>query len=290
MYRIGIIGRGFVGSAVAHGFSQGVGYDAEIKIYDKDPSKSQNTLEEVVTSSDFVFISVPTPSDKDGSISLKILEECLQSIYVTAEEASAYDAIFLVRSTVVPGTTRNLQNKYPNIKIVFNPEFLTERSAHFDFISQTRFIVGGDPRITKKVSELYKHRFGKTISIIETDFESAELTKYVCNAFFATKVSFLNEMRLLADKVNANWDDVIEGFMRDGRIGHSHSQVPGPDGKFGFGGSCFPKDVQALIKFAEEQSIDLSVLKGTWKTNLLVRPEKDWENLLGRAVLDSEED
>jgi UDPglucose 6-dehydrogenase len=191
---------------------------------------------------------------------------------------------------VVSGTTRNLQNKYPNIKIVFNPEFLTERSAHFDFISQTRFIVGGDPRITKKVSELYKHRFGKTISIIETDFESAELTKYVCNTFFATKVSFLNEMRLLADKVNANWDDVIEGFMRDGRIGHSHSQVPGPDGKFGFGGSCFPKDVQALIKFAEEQSIDLSVLKGTWKTNLLVRPEKDWENLLGRAVVDSEED
>ena len=290
MYRIGIIGRGFVGAAVAHGFSSGVAYDSEIKIYDKDPSRSQNTLEEVVTFSDFVFISVPTPSNKDGSINLKILEECLQSIYVVAEEAKAYDAIFLVRSTIVPGTTRSLQNKFPNIKIVFNPEFLTERSAHFDFINQTRFIVGGDSENVKKVSELYKHRFGKTISIIETDFESAELTKYVCNTFFATKVSFLNEMRLLSDKVNANWDDVIEGFMRDGRIGHSHSQVPGPDGKFGFGGSCFPKDVQALIKFAEEQSIDLSVLKGTWKTNLLVRPEKDWENLLGRAVVDTQED
>ena len=290
MFRIGIVGRGFVGAAVAHGFSQGVGYDAEIRIYDKDPSKSQNTLEEVVTSSDFVFISVPTPSNKDGSISLKILEECLQNIYVIAEEARAYDAIFLVRSTVVPGTTRNLQNKFPKIKIVFNPEFLTERSAHFDFISQTRFIVGGDPSIASEVGKLYKHRFGKTISIIETDFESAELTKYVCNTFFATKISFLNEMRLLSEKVNANWDDVIEGFLGDGRIGHSHSQIPGPDGKLGFGGSCFPKDVQALIKFAEKLSLDLSVLKGTWETNLLVRPEKDWENLLGRAVVDNEED
>ena len=290
MFRIGIVGRGFVGAAVAHGFSQGVGYDAEIRIYDKDPSKSQNTLEEVVTSSDFVFISVPTPSNKDGSISLKILEECLQNIYVIAEEARAYDAIFLVRSTVVPGTTRNLQNKFPKIKIVFNPEFLTERSAHFDFISQTRFIVGGDPSNVSEVSKLYKHRFGKIISIIETDFESAELTKYVCNTFFATKISFLNEMRLLSEKVNANWDDVIEGFLGDGRIGHSHSQIPGPDGKLGFGGSCFPKDVQALIKFAEKLSLDLSVLKGTWETNLLVRPEKDWENLLGRAVVDSEED
>ena len=290
MYRIGIIGRGFVGSAVAHGFSQGVAYDSAIKIYDKNPSKSQNTLEEVVTATDFVFISVPTPSNKDGSISLRVLEECLQSIYEIAEKTKAHDAIYLIRSTVVPGTTRDLQSKYPNIKIVFNPEFLTERSAYFDFISQTRFIVGGDTENVKKVSELYRDRFGKSISIIETDFESAELTKYVCNTFFATKVSFLNEMKLLSEKVNANWDDVVDGFVRDGRVGHSHTQVPGPDGKLGFGGSCFPKDVQALIKFAESLSIELSVLKGTWKTNLLVRPERDWENLLGRAVVDSEED
>ena len=97
-------------------------------------------------------------------------------------------------------------------------------------------------------------------------------------------------MKLLSEKVGANWDDVIQGFLRDGRIGHSHWQVPGPDGKLGFGGSCFPKDVQALIKFGEEQSIDLSVLKGAWKTNLLVRPEKDWEDSPRRALVDSEED
>ena len=288
MYRIGVIGKGFVGSAVAHGFSEGVGYDAEVKIYDKDPSKSQNTIEEVVNSSDFIFISVPTPSNKDGSISLNILEGCLKDINEVLEKNS--QAIFLVRSTVVPGTTRLLQEKYPTMNIVFNPEFLTERSAHFDFISQTRFIIGGKIQHVNKVTELYRHRFGQTISVVETDFESAELTKYVCNTFFATKVSFLNEMRLLSEKVNANWEDVIEGFLRDGRVGNSHSQVPGPDGKYGFGGSCFPKDIQALIKFGDDLSVDLAVIKGAWKTNLLVRPEKDWEDLKGRAVVDKTED
>ena len=122
--------------------------------------------------------------------------------------------------------------------------------------------------------------------IIETDYETAELTKYVCNAFFATKVSFLNEMKLLSDKVNADWNSVIDGFITDGRIGHSHIDVPGHDGKVGFGGSCFPKDIQAIIDFANKIDIELSVVKGTWATNLNVRPEKDWEELKGRAVSD----
>ena len=107
---------------------------------------------------------------------------------------------------------------------------------------------------------------------------------YMNNLFFATKVSFLNEMKLLSDKVGVNWNEAIEGFILDGRIGHSHISVPGPDGKLGFGGSCFPKDIQALIKFGELNNIDMNVLKGAWKTNLSVRPEKDWEKLAGRAV------
>ena len=83
-----------------------------------------------------------------------------------------------------------------------------------------------------------------------------------------------------------NWDHVMEGFLRDGRVGHSHTQVPGPDGKRGFGGSCFPKDIQAMIKFSESIGIEPNVLRGSWKTNLEVRPEKDWENLKGRAIED----
>ena len=80
----------------------------------------------------------------------------------------------------------------------------------------------------------------------------------------------------------------VDGFIRDGRIGHSHLAVPGPDGKFGFGGSCFPKDVQAMINFAKKSGISPNVLKGAWETNLEVRPERDWEKLKGRAIVDEE--
>ena len=219
-------------------------------------------------------------------ISLKILDGCLDEINQTAEALSSTQAIYLIRSTVVPGTSRMFQEKYPKLKFVFNPEFLTERSANFDFISQTRFVLGGDKENVGEVRDLYQDRFGSTISFIETDFESAELIKYVCNTYFATKVSFLNEMKIIAEKTNANWDDVLEGFLRDGRVGNSHTQVPGPDGKFGFGGSCFPKDIQALINFGDSIGVDLAVLKGAWKTNLQVRPERDWEDLVGRAIVE----
>jgi len=287
IYKIGVIGRGFVGSAVAHGFSEATGYSAKIFINDKDESKSSHSLREVITSSDVIFVSVPTPSNKNGSINLDILKECLRESNEIVKEVGKCDAIFLIRSTVLPGTSRKLSEQFKNLKIVFNPEFLTERSAFFDFISQTRVILGGPQDLVSKVKALYQDRFGKSLSVIETDFESAELTKYVCNTFFATKVSFLNEMKLLADKTGADWEVVREGFIRDGRVGNSHSNVPGPDGKLGFGGSCFPKDVQALINFGDEIGVDLSVIKGAWNTNLKVRPEKDWENLVGRAIVDN---
>lgn len=281
MYTIGIIGKGFVGNAVAHGFSSGSGYNSNILIYDKNPTLGQNTLEEVVTSSDFIFISVPTPSNRDGSINLKIVESVIQEIDKIDTDNKP---VILLRSTIVPGTSQKIQEKYPNLKIVFNPEFLTERSAIFDFLSQSRYVLGGKKENTEKVAELYRDRFGKSIAIIETDFQTAELIKYVCNCFFATKVSFLNEMKLISDKVGADWSVVIEGFVRDGRVGHSHVNVPGPDGKYGFGGSCFPKDVQALIDFCKKNDISPEVLEGVWKTNLKVRPEKDWEDLKGRAI------
>ena len=124
------------------------------------------------------------------------------------------------------------------------------------------------------------------MSILETDCETAELIKYMNNTFFATKVSFMNDMKLLADKCGATWEDAVEGFVRDGRIGHSHLNVPGHDGRYGFGGSCFPKDIQAIINYADELGVEMDVLKGVWKTNLKVRPERDWEQLKGRAVVD----
>ena len=280
---IGIVGNGFVGSAVRYGFSPNVGVDAEVKVYDKDPNKSTHTLKEVVDS-DVIFLSVPTPSNPDGSMNVDIVDSVLGDI---SKYADLFEVgTILLRSTVTPGTTGKLQKKYPNLRIVFNPEFLTERSANFDFINQSRFILGGSSDDVIEVSELFRERFGSSLSIIETNYETAELIKYMTNTFFATKISFLNDMKLLADKCGVIWEDAVEGFVRDGRVGHSHLNVPGHDGKFGFGGSCFPKDIQALINFGENKGVDMNVLKGAWKTNLEVRPERDWEKLKGRAVVD----
>ena len=122
--------------------------------------------------------------------------------------------------------------------------------------------------------------------VVETNFNTAEMIKYMNNCFFATKVSFMNEMKLIADASNVNWDMAVEGFVRDGRIGHSHLNVPGPDGRWGFGGSCFPKDIQAMISYGNELGVETNTLKGAWNTNLAVRPERDWEQLKGRSVVE----
>tara|TARA_R100000234_G_C4993569_1_gene176734 strand:- start:43 stop:933 length:891 start_codon:yes stop_codon:yes gene_type:complete len=288
--KIGIIGRGFVGSAVEFGFSPNTGCDAEIRVYDKDPSKSLHSLIEVVEKSDIIFLSVPTPSNPDGSMNLDIVSGVLSEINDMYSNFGV-DNIILLRSTVTPGTTRKLQSKYPKLKIVFNPEFLTERSAKFDFINQSRFILGDggneiDSHYTERVARLFKDRFGESTSIIKTNYETAELIKYMNNCFFATKISFLNEMYQISEKSGVDWETALDGFVRDGRIGHSHLNIPGPDGKLGFGGSCFPKDVQAIVNYGKSLNLNMNTLEGVWNTNLEVRPEKDWENLKGRAVVD----
>ena len=282
MYSIGIVGNGFVGSSVAFGFSPQTGCDADVKIYDKQESKSTHSLEEVL-SSEFIFLSVPTPSKPDGSVSLKIVYDIFDEIN---EVNTRLDNVILLRSTVTPGTTRKIKEKYPLLNIVFNPEFLTERSAKFDFINQSRFVLGGSMGYTERVADLYRWRFGTSIPVLETTYETAELIKYMNNTFFATKVSFMNEMRQVSDKIGANWDEAVDGFVLDGRVGHSHLNVPGPDGKFGFGGSCFPKDIQAMIHFMASIDLYSHVLTGAWNTNLEVRPEEDWKELKGRAVTD----
>ena len=285
MKKIGIIGNGFVGSSVSFGFSPQTGCDGvDIKIYDKDESKATHTMSEVVNDSDVIFVSVPTPSNKDGSINLDIVYDVFNDIEECREEGS--EPVLLLRSTVTPGTTRKLQIGFHNLRIVFNPEFLTERSAKLDFINQSRFVLGGNVVDTTIVAELYKWRFGQHIPVIKTDYETAELIKYMNNTFFATKVSFMNEMKLVSDEVGANWEHCVEGFSLDGRVGHSHLNVPGPDGKMGYGGSCFPKDIQAMINFMNRMGVSPNVLEGSWKTNLEVRPEEDWKELKGRAVVD----
>ena len=162
--KIGIVGNGFVGSAVRYGFSPNVGCDAEVKVYDKDPNKSTDKLSDVIES-DIIFLSVPTPSNLDGSMNIDIVDRALTDI-----DEHGTNAVILLRSTVVPGTTRKLQDKYPNLRLVFNPEFLTERSANFDFINQDRVILGGDINDVEVAEDLFKSRFGSTLSILKKLF------------------------------------------------------------------------------------------------------------------------
>ena len=276
MKKIGIIGRGFVGTAVEFGFSAQCGCNAIIKSFDIDESRKKDSLDVTVNNSDYIFVSVPTPSNHTG-IDLSSLISALESI---EQVNRRNDNIILIRSTIIPGTTKKLDEKFKKLNIVFNPEFLTERSAKFDFINQSRFIIGGDPKFTNMVAQLYKWRFGSTALTIQTNFETAELIKYMNNCFFATKVSFLNEMKILSQKIGADWDTSVQGFVSDGRIGHSHIQVPGPDGKLGFGGNCFPKDVKAILEFSKKLGVNLNTIKGAWETNLDVRPKEDLKDYL----------
>ena len=268
--KVGIIGNGFVGEAISFAFSS----IANIYIYDIDPSRCLNDFESV-HNCDFVFVCVPTPMYEDGSQDLSYIE--------SAFEKANEKPIYILKSTVLPGTTEWLSKKYPTFKIIFSPEFLTERTAKLDMLTQSRIILGGELTLTEKAKTLFNERF-KIKNIIQTDSKTAELTKYMNNTFFATKVSIMNEFKLLCDKIGANWEDALKGFVSDGRIGDSHLNVPGHDGKLGYGGTCFPKDVNALLSFSKKHNIELNSIAGGWATNLKVRQDKDWEKKEGRSV------
>tara|TARA_B100000287_G_scaffold153092_1_gene144693 strand:- start:447 stop:1301 length:855 start_codon:yes stop_codon:yes gene_type:complete len=284
MNRIGIVGNGYVGGAIAHGFSPTSTGNCEVKVYDKLPERTLNTLDETVNDSDFVFVSVPTPMTKKGSISLRYINQVFKEINGINRRS---DNIIILKSTVIPGTTEKLQDKYPSLNIVFNPEFLTERSSRLDFINQSRIVLGGNSLNTSRVAKLFEDRF-KYSHIIQTDYKTSEMIKYFCNIFFTVKVSFANEMKLICDTIGADWKTALEGFVSDGRIGDSHLNVPGPDGKNGFGGSCFPKDINAFMSFAKDIGVSTNTINGAWETNLEVRPEQDWNELSGRAIEEDE--
>ena len=272
--KVGVIGFGFVGEAQAFAFSP----ISNVKVYDIDKRKSTNSLEETLKCK-FIFVCVPTPMKKNGEQDTSFIEDVFKK--------AVSGPIYIIKSTVLPGTTNNLIKKYNKLNIIFSPEFLTERTAKLDMITQARIILGGKKDLTSKCKKLFEERFmNKTI--IETDSTTAEFIKYMNNTFFASKVSIMNEFYRLAKKIGVDWNNALYGFVTDHRIGDSHLNVPGPDGKLGFGGACFPKDINAFISFAKQNKINMNILEAAWKTNLEVRPEKDWENLKGRAVSDND--
>lgn len=267
---VGIIGNGFVGEATAFAFSP----TSEVKIYDINKLKTTHTLEEV-HNCEYVFVCVPTPMNTEGKQDLSFIEEVFK--YANREP------IYIIKSTVIPGTTDKLKLKYPELNIIFSPEFLKERTAKLDMLTQSRIILGGDKEHTEKVEKLFNERFMNR-HIIKTDSKTAEYIKYMNNTFLATKVSIMNEFYRLSNTIGVNWEDALYGFASDGRIGDSHLHVPGPDGNLGFGGTCFPKDINALINYAKDNSVNMNILEAAWKTNLEVRKDFDWEKMEGRAV------
>ena len=271
---IGVIGQGFVGTAVRVGF-EGV---FNVHTYDISKESTCGTLEELCKKSKVIFVCVPTPMDKDGRCNTSIVESVLKDLNHLSK-----GHIAVIKSTIPPGTTERLSLNYKNLSIVFNPEFLTEANFIEDFKNQDRIIVGGPRPATTIVKNLYRKRFPST-PILKTGSKTAERVKYFCNCFLATKVSFANEMRQICEQKNIDYDKVVEYSLYDNRIGKTHLSTPGPDGKYGFGGSCFPKDVNAIIKVMRDCDINPLVMSAVWEKNLEVRPQKDWENLKGRAV------
>ena len=275
--KIGIVGQGYVGTAIKIGFESY--YDLET--YDKfDSSKSTCNLKRLVDICDVIFVCVPTPMDKDGSCHTGIVEEVISEI----NQYSNKSQIVVIKSTVSPGTTERMNKKYKKVSVIFNPEFLTETNFIEDFKNQTRIILGGTRKGTNKLRQVYSKVFPKA-HIIKTHSTIAELVKYMTNSYLATKVSFANEMYEICEKFDMDYDKVVEYATLDERLGVTHWSVPGPDGELGYGGHCLPKDINALISVAHELGINTEVLEAVVETNDRVREDRDWEEMKGRAVI-----
>ena len=190
----------------------------------------------------------------------------------------------VLKSTVSPGTTEKWNTEFSFLQIIFNPEFLTEANAVSDFENQNRIILGGPRPQTTKLKQIYSKVFPKA-HIIKTNSTHAEMVKYLTNSFLATKVSFANEIYQICEKLKVDYDKVVEYATLDDRLGKTHWQVPGPDGDYGFGGHCLPKDLSALIHIAMKLDVDINVLNAVEEANDVVRKNRDWENMKGRAVV-----
>jgi len=272
---IGIVGQGFVGTAVFEGLRE----HYKVETYDIVKESTCDSIESLAMISDIIFVCLPTPMEEDGQCHLGIIKPVLDNLnYI-----NKCDTI-IVKSTIPPGTTEKWNKQYKNINIVFNPEFLTEANSIEDFKNQNRIIIGGPRPATTKVRRIFKKAFPR-VAIIKTSSTIAEMVKYFTNSFLATKVSFANEIYQICEGLNIDYDKVIEYAQYDTRLGNSHLEVPGPDEDFGYGGHCFPKDVRALIKVAHSLNVSPRMLTATHMKNNDVRNNRDWEKQEGRAVI-----
>lgn len=259
--QIGIIGNGFVGNAIYQNFKDKV----ITKVYDVRDDKRLNTEKEVLEC-DIVFVCLPTPMKENGDCDLSFVQNFFKQVDFNSR------TLFVIKSTVPIGTTESLCIKRPDLKIVHNPEFLTAVNAVEDFLNTDRNIIGGKQEWAMQLKDFFIQHFPKTPIQLVSSNES-ETIKYFCNSFLASKVAFFNNLYEICDQLGMNFDSVKAGVCSDKRIGTSHTKVPGPDGLMGFGGYCFPKDINALIKTLRQHSIDDRLFSTVWEYNKKLRDD-----------------
>ena len=258
---IGIVGNGFVGNAVYQNLRDKV----DCKVYDVDKNRSLNTLGEVILQ-DFIFVCLPTPMREGGECDLSILDNFFDNL------PEHVIGTFIIKSTVPVGTTKKYSERH---NVIHNPEFLTARNAVADFANSERNIVGGDMELCSEFVTFFDQHFPDIPSFITTSDES-EAIKYFSNTFLAYKVAYFNKIYDLCQAVGMDYDTVCEGVTADSRIGKSHTKVPGIDNDRGFGGTCFPKDLNSLIVQMESHGVNADMLKEVWQYNKQIRKVIDW--------------
>ena len=270
---VGVSGAGFVGGAVANGFQR----ITQVKVHDNNPKRTTDGWCETATC-DVVFVCVPTPTcDATGTCDLTILDAVLARLAVTRNVG-----IVVVKSTVPPGVIEQRCTRYPGLRLISNPEFLTERNANADFLNPVSVVLGyrlPEHTCAAVVETLYR---GLTNApIIHVSHDDAALIKYGRNCFFAAKVIFFNELSQLCGKIGAGYEQVLQGILASKWVNPMHTRVPGPDGQYGYGGKCFPKDTRALVAFAKAQGVDLSLIAAAIRKNLTIRQDHDWKRIPG---------
>tara|TARA_B100001142_G_scaffold314252_1_gene351581 strand:- start:28641 stop:29852 length:1212 start_codon:yes stop_codon:yes gene_type:complete len=262
--KVGIIGVGFVGSAVKATMEK----KYQTETFDIEPSLSTTTsIEELAKKCDCIFVCVPTPPAADGTVDTSIVESVLAAI-------GKSECAVVLKSTVPPGFTEAESQKIGR-EITFNPEFLTAANATKDYANQNHTILGVQDtgRLTNQeylITQVIGEALPHTV-IVHTSHTVAEMTKYARNCFLATKVAYANEIWGACYALGISYDEVRSLMVMDSRIMDSHLQVPGPDGKFGFGGACFPKDTVGLHRVLNTLDVPKELLEGVIASNLKVR-------------------
>ena len=275
MNKIAIVGLGMVGGAVAKTFQNPILYD---------PPKGIGSIDEL-NEADIVFICVPTPYVKGKGCDTSLVEETLKILKPKIVQDVAPEShedleipqakIVVIKSTVIPGTTAKLQAKYPQHKILFNPEFLTESTADQDMNYPERQIIGFTPNsydVSRKILKILP--LAQEEHIVPSHI--AEFAKYACNSWFATKVAKNNELYDIYHAYRGSgegFDKVINCISGDKRIGRSHLEIF-HNGSRGFGGKCIPKDLNAFLELGKELEVDMPISKATKEYNEKLSPNK----------------